>query len=90
MSGYIDYKYDMTTSVANITYDQNPSQGEVVLYNQTANALSYLRNTKFVTDDGRMFAATKEFTIPAGTMDNPGTSAVQLKATENDANNVLM
>ena len=61
-----------------------------MLYNQTANALSYLRNTKFVTDDGRMFAATKEFTIPAGTMDNPGTSAVQLKATENDANNVLM
>jgi hypothetical protein len=71
MSGYIDYKYDMTTSVANIKYDQSPSQGTVVLFNKTDNDLSFLSNTKFITDDGRLFASVKEFEIPAGTEENP-------------------
>jgi hypothetical protein len=71
MSGYIDYKYDMTTSVSNIKYIQNPSRGTVILFNKTAKDLSFLPYTKFITDDGRLFASTKEFKISAGTEENP-------------------
>ena len=89
-SQFVDYKYDLTINVANIKYIQNPSQWTVVLFNKIARELSFLENTKFVTDDGRMFLATKPFKIPAGTETNPGTSSVVLKASQYDEAGVLM
>jgi len=64
VSQYVDYKYDLTVNVANIKYVQHPSQGTVVLYNKIAKEFSFLKDTKFVTSDGRMFTATEPFKIP--------------------------
>jgi hypothetical protein len=61
-----------------------------VLYNKIAKEFSFLPQTKFVTNDGRMFASTKAFKIPAGTETNPGTSSVVLKALDYDEAGVLM
>lgn len=90
VSQYVDYKYDLTVNVSNIKYVQHPSQWTVVLYNKIAKEFSFLPETKFVTADGRMFASTKAFKIPAGTETNPWTSAVVLKALQYDEAGVLM
>jgi len=60
------------------------------LYNKIGKEFSFLPNTKFVTEDGRMFTSLTAFTIPAGTENNPGTSSVVLKATDSDEAGVLM
>lgn len=87
---YIDYKYDMTVSTANIKYIQQPSQGVVEVINKIPKDYSFIKETRFVTDDGRQFQAVADFVVPQGTEANPGKVLVTLKAMEQDINGVLM
>ena len=89
-SGYIDYKYDMTISTANIKYIQQPSQWTIELINKIPKDYSFLENTRFVTDDGRQFVAVKNFIVLQGTERNPGKTFVIIKAMETDIQWVLM
>lgn len=89
-TGYIDYKYDMTISTANIKYIQQPSQWLVEITNKVAQDYSFIKDTRFVTDDGRQFVAVKNFTVFEGTEKNPGKTLVVIKAMEQDINGVLM
>ncbi|HMS90662.1 MAG TPA: hypothetical protein PKC87_00355 [Candidatus Absconditabacterales bacterium] len=89
-TGYIDYKYDMSISTANIKYIQEPSQGTIELINKVPNDYSFLENTRFVTDDGRQFVSVKSFTVLQGTEKNPGKTLVLIKAAEQDIQGVLM
>jgi hypothetical protein len=83
-TGYIDYKYDMTISTANIKYIQQPSQGTVEIVNKIPKDYSFIKDTRFVTDDGRQFVAVKDFLVPQGTEVNPGKVLVVIKAMETD------
>ncbi len=87
---YIDYKYDMTISTANIKYIQQPSQGIVEMVNKIPQDYSFIKDTRFVTDDGRQFVAADYFLVPQGTESNPGKILITLKAMEQDINGVLM
>lgn len=87
---YIDYKYDMTVSTANIKYIQHPSQWTIELINKIPTDYSFLKNTRFVTDDGRQFVSVKSFTILQWTEKNPGKTLVLIQATEQDIVWVLM
>jgi len=87
---YIDYKYDMTISTANIKYIQQPSQGTVELVNKIPKDYSFIKGTRFVTDDGRQFVAVQDFLVPQGTENNPGKVLVTLQAMEQDIQWVLM
>lgn len=87
---YIDYKYDMTISTANIKYIQQPSQWLVEIVNKIPQDYSFIKETRFVTDDGRQFVATKDFVVPQGTEANPGKVLLTIKAMEQDINGVLM
>lgn len=89
-TGYIDYKYDMTISTANIKYMQQPSQGVIELINKIPEDYSFVKNTRFVTEDGRQFTAVKDFVIAQGTENNPGKVLVTLQAMEQDIQWVLM
>ncbi|EKD25390.1 MAG: hypothetical protein ACD_80C00072G0003 [uncultured bacterium (gcode 4)] len=89
-TGYIDYKYDMTVSTANIKYIQHPSQGTIELINKTPKDYSFVKNTRFVTDDGRQFISLKDFSVLQGTENNPGKKVVLLQAMEQDIQWVLM
>jgi len=89
-SGYIDYKYDMTISTANIKYIQQPSQGTIELINKIPKDYSFIKDTRFVTDDGLQFVAVKDFLVPQGTDRNPGKVLVVIKAMETDIQWVLM
>ena len=87
---YIDYKYDMTISTANIKYIQQPSQGEIELINKIPKDYSFIKDTRFITNDGRQFLAVHDFLVPQGTETNPGKVIVILKAMEQDINGDLM
>lgn len=89
-TGYIDYKYDMTISTANIKYIQQPSQGVVELVNKIPEDYSFVKNTRFVTEDGRQFAAADYFELPQWTEANPGKVLVTLQAMEQDIHGDLM
>jgi hypothetical protein len=89
-TGYIDYKYDMTISTANIKYIQQPAQWTIELINKIPKDYSFLKNTRFVTDDGRQFVAINSFTLPQWTENNPWKSLVVIKAMEQDIQWVLM
>lgn len=83
-TGYIDYKYDMTISTANIKYIQQPSQGVVEMINKVPQDYSFIKNTRFVTEDGLQFVAVDYFELPQGTEANPGKVLLTLQAMEQD------
>jgi len=89
-TGYIDYKYDMTISTVNIKYIQQPSQWTVELINKMPKDYSFIKNTRFVTNDGRQFVSVKDFLVPQWTENNPGKVLVTLNAMEQDINGDLM
>ncbi|MFA7298585.1 MAG: hypothetical protein WC010_02975 [Candidatus Absconditabacterales bacterium] len=89
-TGYIDYKYDMTVSTSNIKYIQEPSQGTVEIINKLPQEYSFIKDTRFVTEDGRQFVAVKYFNVLQGTENNPGKTLVVIKAMETDIQGVLM
>lgn len=89
-TGYIDYKYDMTVSTANIKYIQQPSQGTIEIINKIPTDYSFLKNTRFVTDDGRQFLSVKSFQISQWTEKNPGKTIIVLQAMEQDIQGDLM
>lgn len=80
----------MTVSTANIKYIQQPSQGRIELINKMPKDYSFVKNTRFVTDDGRQFVSTKDFLVLQGTENNPGKTVVVLQAMEQDIQGVLM
>ena len=89
-TGYIDYKYDMTISTSNIKYMQHPSQGMIEIINKLPQDYSFVKNTKFITDDGRQFVSLADFTVPQGTESNPGKITLTIQAMEQDAQWALM
>lgn len=80
----------MTISTANIKYIQQPSQGEIELINKIPKDYSFIKDTRFITNDGRQFLAVHDFLVPQGTETNPGKVIVILKAMEQDINGDLM
>lgn len=64
-SGQLEYKYELAISAANIKYIQNPSEGEIRIYNPSEETYELVKNTRFITEDGRLFVAKNYFTVPA-------------------------
>jgi hypothetical protein len=86
----IDYEYEMIISASNLEYIQNPSRGRVRIYNTSDQEYNLVANTRFVTDDGRMFQATRPFTIPAKEWGVVGETIISLQAMENDNEGIIM
>lgn len=87
----IDYSYDLSINTSNIKYLQNPSVWEVKIFNKTNEELKLVPNTRFITEDGKLFQTTTWINIPAAYNDEtPGELVVKLKAMEKDENEVLM
>jgi len=84
-SGFIDYKYDMSLSVANVKHLQNPSQGMIRIINKTEKEYSFIKNTRLETSDGIAFKSNNRFKIPAAQGDNRGETTIGVTAMEQDA-----
>lgn len=86
----LDYKYDMSMNTTNIKYLQNPSIWEIKIFNKTEEKFNLVPNTRFVTEDGRLFQTTNWIEIPAGYQWVPWELVIRVKAMEKDENDILM
>lgn len=89
-TGSLDYEHDMSMNTNNIKYLQNPSRGLIKIYNTTDKEYAFVPNTRFVTDDGRLFKTTNWVKIPAGYEWIPGEKIIRVKAMEKDDTGILM
>jgi len=80
----------MSISAANIKYIQNPSHGEIKIYNPTNEEFKLVKNTRFVTEDGGLFRASNYFTIPAATGGLMGESIIKIEAADVDEQGNIM
>lgn len=62
-TGSLNYRYDVTTSVANLQYFLNPAKGKIKVMNTLPFAYSLVGNTQFVTEDGLIFRALQGFEL---------------------------
>jgi hypothetical protein len=60
------------------------------MINKVPEDYSFVKNTRFVTEDGRQFVAVDYFKLPQGTENNPGKVLLTLQAMEQDINGELM
>ena len=86
----LEYKYDMSINTVNIKYLQDPSHGTIKIFNTTEKKYSFVPNTRFITDDGRLFKTTNRVDIPAGFDGVPGEKIIRVKAMDKDDDGILM
>lgn len=89
-TGSLEYSYDLSINTSNIKYLQNPSIWEVKIFNKTNERLKLVPNTRFITEDGKLFQTTNWIDIPAWVDWVPWELVVRLKAMEKDENEVMM
>lgn len=85
-----EYKYDLSMNTTNMKYLQNPSIWEIKIINTTNQEITLIPNTRFITDDSRLFKITNYVTIPAGYEWIPWEKIVRVKAMEQDDNGIVM
>lgn len=87
---YLDYKYDMSMSVSNIKYLQNPSEGKIMIINKTSSPYSLVPNTRFVTNEWLVFKTTEIVKVVPGTEKNPSQQIIKVQANDQDINGIIM
>jgi hypothetical protein len=65
-TGNFNYRYDMSIDTMNIRYLQDPSYGDVKIFNKTNKSYTFVPNTRFVTDDGKLYQTNNRVEVPAG------------------------
>lgn len=90
LTGYIDYKYEMSLSVKNIHHLQNPSQGQIKITNKTETPYSFIKGTRLETADGLVFKSNNWFKVPAAVWKNYGEIDISVSAAEQDNEWFLM
>ena len=61
----LEYKYDLSINTTNVKYLQNPSIGEIKIINTTNESFTFVPNTRFITEDWRLFQTTSYVDLPA-------------------------
>gem|GEM_PF-2734945 len=59
---------------------QTKTTGTITVFNTDSDSKNYIKNTRFETEDGRVYRAFKRFVIPKGTTANPGSVEVLVVA----------
>ena len=85
-----EYKYTLSMNTINMKYLQNPSVWEIKIINTTDQEITLIPNTRFITDDGRLFKITNYITLPAWYDWIPWEKIVRVKAMEQDDNWIVM
>jgi len=78
----INYDYDMSANVENITYEQEPASGTVIIKNTFPYTYSLLYKTKIITDEWVIFTFDKRIDVPGGSIEKPGTARVRVTSEE--------
>jgi len=89
-TGSFEYKYDLSINTVNVKYLQNPSIWEIKIFNTTNEKFTFVPNTRFITEDGRLFKTTNYVDLPAGYDWIPWEKIIRVKAMEQDDNWIFM
>ena len=89
-TGSFEYKYDLSMNTTNVKYLQNPSVWEIKIINTTEESFTFVPNTRFITDDGRLFKSTIYVDLPAWYNGVAGEKIIRVKAMEQDNDGILM
>jgi len=89
-TGKLEYTHDMSINTVNIKYLQNPSSGIIKIFNNTEKKYSFVPNTRFITDDGRLFKTTNWVDIPAWYKWVPWEKIIKVKAMDKDDSGIMM
>ncbi len=76
--------YWVSMQVDSLRYSQEPSEWEVVIYNETSSEVSLVSNTRLVTSDWLIFRTKNWVSIPAAQWDEPWEVTVEVKADTED------
>ncbi len=85
-TGSLNYRYDLTTSVANLQYFINPAKGKIKIFNMMPFSYSLIGNTQFITEDGLIFRALNGFEVMTGSEDSPSITEISVQAMDKDIN----
>lgn len=85
-----EYKYDLSMNTTNIKYLQNPSVWEIKIFNTTNESFTFVPNTRFITEDWRLFKSTIYVDLPAWYDWVAWEKIIRVKAMEQDDNWILM
>ena len=78
----INYDYDMSANVENITYTQESAQWTMTIKNTFPYTYSLLERTRLITDEGVLYTFDNRLDVPAWSVENPGTARVRVTAEE--------
>lgn len=85
-----EYKYDLSINTMNVKYLQNPSVWKIKIYNTLEKSFTLIPNTRFITEDWRLFQTLSYIDVPAWANWAPWEKVVTVKAMEHDDNGLLM
>lgn len=86
----LEYSYELSMNITNIKYLQNPSVWKIKIYNTLNQDFTFVPNTRFITEDWRLFQITNYIKVPAWSTEAPSETVVTVKAMEYDDNGILM
>lgn len=85
-----EHTYEMSINTSNIKYLQDPSHGTIKIFNTTEKEYAFVPNTRFITDDWRLFKTTNWVEIPAWYEGIPWEKTIKVVAMEKDDNGILI
>lgn len=81
---FVDYKYVMNIKVNNVKYLQNPAKWKISIINELDKDYSLVANTKFITNDWKLFRAIDWFNVPSKSWINTWSTQIIIEAMETD------
>lgn len=89
-TGSFEYKYDLSMNTTNVKYLQNPSVWEIKIFNTTNESFTFVPNTRFITEDWKLFQSTIYVDLPAWYNWVAWEKIIRVKAMEYDDNWIVM
>ena len=83
-TGVVDHTYNLTVSIKDITYFQNPSYGTVKMINFGNDPISLIPQTQLITEEWLQYRIKERVNIPGAIWETPWTNYVDVIAQEID------
>ncbi len=89
-TGHLDYQYNLSIHTHNLRHIEHPSKWKAKIINKIPHPFNFVKNTRFVTNDGLMFKTPIPIHIPAAYNNTPWEVTIPLVAMEKDNEGIIM
>lgn len=81
-------EWTLTHAASGILSEGANAEGDITIYNTSAQDWPLIASTRFQTDEGLVFRIQEAVTVPSGSLEEPGTAVAHVLADPLDANGV--